>query len=1085
MKSTRAIAVSSLIWLVSACSMLCVAAQAQASTVAPLPASDYTVQSACAAPAPGHAGCLAQLLVPRTAAARAHRYPLGMTRGAPIVAGRAAEGAYGLRPQDLRSAYFPGEAPDAPASEPQTIALVDVYNDLDAEADLKVYSEEFGLPECTAGNGCFEQVNQSGETGNLPFPASEQSRQETEALCESTTIEPSAREAACNEVEGADEWASEISIDIEVAHAVCQNCRIALVEADSGELSSLEAAEDAAARLGSTEISNSWGGEEPPTDSEAFNHPGTVITVATGDSGYLNWDMSKEEAEREGLAIGGVNYPASSPHVVAVGGTSLTLSGPGEAWGSETVWNGSGGGCSLGFAAQEWQRDVSDWASVGCEGRRAVADVSADAEPGTGVAVYDSVPYVRPGSGLKTARVLGWWTFGGTSVASPIVASMFALAGGSHGVEYPAKTLYSHLGSASLHDVIETGNGKCEDIYSSGCTGSMDPLSLTDCGQGVLICNAAPGYDGPSGVGTPNGIEAFRPARRHTGGGPEAPIAEECGGRAGAEGRLRVCGTLNPHANAKAGYYFAYNKGASCTQGKETALMPEVQGEAIPVSGELFGLEPDTEYAYCLIATDATGETLGAAVTFTTEPVAPKAPETRPVTDIATGSATLMGRLGVEAIQTSWYFEYAPGLSCTGAGAKMTPEAQDATPDEPGDIVSAAVTELHSGTEYAVCLVAKNRIGSTTGPGVWFATEPIPPTVESVSARSMGTEVTFEANISSNAQAATCEVQYGTSESYGSEALCKESLGTGKSGVSASAQVAGLEPGTTYYFRMVAENKAGRSLPSEGKGTVTTQTVKPVVAGESGSGVSTTTAVVAGTLDTEMARTRYDFEYGETEAYGQSTAGGEAPASAGVVPIGPETIAGLKPGTMYYYRLRAVNASSETVGEAKTFTTPTSSPIVATVTPVVIPTTPVTTTTPSTCNVSLASARIMTKGTSEATIELTGTGTGTCQGKLILTVRTKGNGKRRRSKATTIGTATLSIPPGKTTAVELALNARGRALLSADHGRLNATLTVLKSSPAPAQTHTEKVQLVRQEPVKAKKPSLSGSAAQLDVVNQR
>ncbi len=947
MKSTRAIAVSSLIWLASVCSVLCASA-AQASTISPLPAADYTARSACAAPAPGYAGCLAQLLVPRTAAARAHRYPLGMTHGAPIVAGRAAEGAYGLRPEDLRSAYFPGEAPDAPASEPQTIALVDAYNDLDAEADLKVYDEEFALPECTVGDGCFEQVNQNGETGNLPFPASKQSRQETEALCESNTIQPSAREASCNEVEGADEWASEVSIDIEVAHAVCENCRIALVEADDGQMSSLETAEDAAARLGSTEISNSWGGEEPPADSEAFNHPGTVIAVATGDSGYLNWDMSTEEAEREGLAIGGVNYPASSPHVVAVGGTRLTLSGPGGAWSDETVWNDSGGGCSLGFAAQEWQRDVADWSSVGCEGRRAVADVSADAEPDTGVAIYDSVPYLRPGSGLKTARVLGWWTFGGTSVASPIVASMFALAGGAHGVAYPAETLYSHLGSASLHDIVETGNGECEDVYSSGCSGSMEPLSLTDCGRGVLICDAAPGYDGPSGVGTPNGIEAFRPARPHVGGGPETPSTEECAGRAGAEGRLRVCGTLNPHANAKAGYYFAYNRGASCAGGKETGLMPEVQGEAIPVSGELFGLEPDTEYAYCLIATDATGETSGPTLTFTTEPVAPKAPETRPAINITTDSATLTGRLGVEAIQTSWYFEYAAGFSCTGAGAKMTPEVRDTTPDEPGDIVSAAVTKLHPGTEYAVCLVAKNRIGSTTGPGVWFATEPILPTVESVSAQSTGTEVTFEADISPNAQAATCEVQYGTSESYGSEAPCKEGLGTGKSGVSASARVAGLEPGTTYYFRVVAENKAGKSLLSEGKGTFTTQTVRPGVTGESGSGVSTTTAVLAGTLDPEMARTRYDFEYGETEAYGQSTPGGEVPASAGGVLIGPETITGLKPGTMYYYRLRAVNASSETVGEAKTFTTPTSSPIVATVTPVIIPTIPVMTTTTTT-----------------------------------------------------------------------------------------------------------------------------------------
>jgi hypothetical protein len=829
--------------MTAVCSVLCASA-AQAGPVSPLPASDYTVQSVCAVPAPGHSGCLAQLLAPRTAAARAHTHPLGITRSHAITAAKASEGAYGLRPQDLRSAYFPGEQPDAPASEPQTIALVDAYNDLNAEADLKAYDEEFGLLECTVANGCFEQVNQNGETGNLPFPSSQQSRQETEALCESSTAEPTVREAACKEVEGANEWALETSLDIEVARAVCQNCHIALVEANSGENASLEAAENAAVHLGATEVSNSWGGEEPPTDSEAFNHPGTVITVATGDSGYLNWDISKERAEKEGLKIGGVNYPASSPHVVAVGGTHLTLSSPAETRSSETVWNDGGGGCSLGFMAQEWQRDVPDWSSVGCEGRRAVADVSADADPNTGVAVYDSVPYVRTGSGLKNARVLGWTPIGGTSVASPIIASMFALAGGAHGVEYPAKTLYSHLGSASLHDVTEGGNGKCDDDYSAGCTGSMSPLSVTDCGQGVVICNAAAGYDGPSGVGAPNGIEAFKPARLHKGGGPEEPVTEACGGPIGAGSEQRVCGTLNPHINAKAGYYFAYNKGTSCTGGKETEPMPEVERQAMAVSGELTGLEPATQYAYCLVATNTSGETSGLALTFTTEPAAPKAPETRSATNITSEAATLEGKLRAEPIKTNWYFEYAAGASCTGVGAKTTPEAQDTMLGEP-DEVSAAIGELQPSTEYTVCLVAKNSSGSTPGPRVAFKTLP-----------------------------------------------------------------------------------------------------KPVVLSESASGETATTAVLAGTIKQEPTRMQYYyFEYGETEGYGHSTIGGGVAPGTGEALVGPEVITGLNPGTTYYYHLVAVSTSGQGDGEEKTFTTLTSSPIVAAVTPVVISTTPITTTT--------------------------------------------------------------------------------------------------------------------------------------------
>jgi len=521
----RVIAVLSLGGLAVACSALCVPL-ARAGIVFPLPASDYTVQAACAAPAPGHAGCLAQLLVPETAAARAHTHPLGVVSSHPIVAAKASEGAYGLGPQDLNSAYFPGEPPDAPVAEPQTIALVDAYNDLDAEADLKVYDEEFSLPECTTGDGCFEQVNQKGEAGDPPFPGSLPEREQEEAVCESAAAEPSVREAACTEVEEADGWGLETSLDIEVAHAVCQNCRILLVESDSSQDASLEAAEDAAVKDGAGEVSDSWGGEEPLTGSEAFNHPGVVIAVAAGDDGYLNWDTSAgEEAEPEGPKAGEVNYPASSPDVVAVGGTSLTLSAPADTWSGESVWRRGGGGCSLRFAAQEWQRDVPDWSSVGCEGRRAVADISADAAPGTGVAVYDSVPYVRRGRGLKNASVPGWTTVGGTSLSSPIIASMFALAGGSHGVAYPAQTLYSHLGSPSLHDITEGANGKCDGDYSSGCTGSMDPLSQTDCGEGVLICNAATGYDGPSGVGTPNGIAAFEPIGQRAGGVPEPPIA--------------------------------------------------------------------------------------------------------------------------------------------------------------------------------------------------------------------------------------------------------------------------------------------------------------------------------------------------------------------------------------------------------------------------------------------------------------------------------------------------------------------------------------------------------------------------------
>jgi hypothetical protein len=418
-----------------------------------------------------------------------------------------------LTPQDLRSAYFPGEQPQAPASPLQTIALVDAYNDLNAEADLNVYSAEFGLPPCTRANGCFQKVGESGSevSSSLPFP---RTKAELEAFAVGT-----ARQRAT--AEGAEGWALETATDIEIAHAVCQNCHILLVEAGGPEYSELENAENTAVALHATEISNSWGGPESGSDDQAFNHPGVAIAAAAGDDGYLNWDQYASRGEAGSPYFEGADYPASSPHVISVGGTHLNLSASG-AWESESVWNskGAGGsGCSSSLAAPAWQQHVGDWAEVGCGKSRANADVSADADPSTGVNIYDSTPYPYEEAGKKLSTVLHWAPIGGTSVAAPIIASMVALAGGPHGVAYPAQTLYAHLGSSSLHDVGTGGNGECNDKYTI-CSGSLS--SPLDCGAGAWICNATSGYDGPTGVGTPNGIGAFEVTETPTGGDEES-----------------------------------------------------------------------------------------------------------------------------------------------------------------------------------------------------------------------------------------------------------------------------------------------------------------------------------------------------------------------------------------------------------------------------------------------------------------------------------------------------------------------------------------------------------------------------------
>ncbi len=495
-----------------------------AGVITPLPASDYTTSSVCPAPTPGHASCMSEELVPQTAQAIARSHPLGRARTSEAAAPSPLAGSYGLRPQDLHGAY---QLPTS-ASGAQTIAIVDAYNDPNAESDLRSYDQEFSLPACEAG--CFSKVNQNGEASaqQLPFP-------HTAAELEAARKSSSSGERA--EAEEATGWDLEISLDIETARAICQSCHILLVEASSALDGDLEAAERTAETLDANEISNSWGGpeagESPALERiSPFDHPGTVITASAGDDGYLAWDA--ERADERGYA----EFPASSPHVVAVGGTRLEVSVAG-AWTGESVWNGDGaggGGCSIEFAAPYWQSELSGWSSVGCPGHRAVADVSADADPYTGLAVHDTSPrcehrYEEEVGGKKVQQVAHWCTIGGTSLSSPLIAAVFALAGGSGGTAYPARSLYADVRSTpgSVHDVTSGSNGECLKPFDeeegpdgglSGCSSGEEGASC----EALAICVARAGYDGPSGLGTPAGLSAFAPSGE---GGRERP--EESG----------------------------------------------------------------------------------------------------------------------------------------------------------------------------------------------------------------------------------------------------------------------------------------------------------------------------------------------------------------------------------------------------------------------------------------------------------------------------------------------------------------------------------------------------------------------------
>lgn len=375
-----------------------------------------------AVPAAAFAGPAQRPVCPGPAnasAALCHAHVVTDARGNPHVT--PAPAGYG--PAQFRAAYsLPSGAPS-----PQTIAIVDAYDSPTIAADLATYSSTFGLPQCTTAKGCFRKVNQNGVAGSYP-----------------------ARNAG---------WALEIALDVEVAHAVCPNCKILLVEASSNSLANLAAAVNTAARLGATQISNSYGGSEYSGELglTAYNHPGIAITASTGDNGY------------------GTSFPAADSDVVAVGGTTLTL-GAGNAWATETVWSGAGSGCSLYPAAPSWQTSLAAWSLTGCGSKRGLADVSADADPATGAAVYDTTRY----QGRS-----GWFKVGGTSLSAPLIAGVYALAGNAASTAYPASLAYAN--PSALHDVTSGSNGNCA----------------------TRMCAGAGGYDGPTGLGTPNGVGAF------------------------------------------------------------------------------------------------------------------------------------------------------------------------------------------------------------------------------------------------------------------------------------------------------------------------------------------------------------------------------------------------------------------------------------------------------------------------------------------------------------------------------------------------------------------------------------------------
>ncbi|MBO0512618.1 carboxypeptidase regulatory-like domain-containing protein [Streptomyces beijiangensis] len=458
-----------------------------------------SVEASCAEPAAGEVRCFA---LRRTDVAGKE----GVQPNAATPSGwgaTALQGAYNL---------------PADGGAGQTIAIVDAYDDPTAEEDLAVYRAQYGLSACTTDNGCFKKVDQRGGTD---YPAADSG------------------------------WAGEISLDLDMVSAAAPYAKIVLVEADSASFEDMGASVDQAVAQGAKFVSNSYGtgydstpgsGEDPSETTEFdahYNHPGVAVVASSGDSAY------------------GVSYPAASQYVTSVGGTALKQDSSSTRGWSESVWfnshGGPGSGCSVYEDRPAWQASVV----TDCD-KRAVSDVSAVADPLTGVSVYQTY-----GGG-------GWAVYGGTSASSPIIAGVYAAAGTPPAGTYPAAYPYA-AGGSGLNDVVDGNNGSCTP---------------------ARLCTAGTGWDGPTGLGTPNGVQAFRNGPHGvlsgtvTSSATGAPVAGaeitagDSQARSGADGTYSL--TLTPGTYdlkvAAYGYTTATFSGVEITDGgsvtKSLALTP-------------------------------------------------------------------------------------------------------------------------------------------------------------------------------------------------------------------------------------------------------------------------------------------------------------------------------------------------------------------------------------------------------------------------------------------------------------------------------------------------------------------------------
>jgi hypothetical protein len=611
---------------------------AQSTGLAP---SEVTSVSACGPARPGFAQCDAEALVLRSNHARVRPN----VHGGPTFTQVFPDGRRGIPSARRADAGAAPPEPGTPAWLQQaydltylsqtkgggdTVAIVDVGDDPSAEADLNVFRSAYGLPECTTADGCFEKVNESGNTSPLPPQSSD--------------------------------WQPEESLDLDAVSALCPNCRLVLVEAGSATDSDLDEGVMAAANLPANQISNSWSDNESSPIGGTYTFPHAAVIAATGDTGYLG--------------VGTDAYPAAYPGVTATGGTSLSpASGGSSARGfGESAWSLSGGwgassGCDTAETKSTYQVDS------GCTGR-AYADLSADADPYTGLMIYDS-------------EIGGWWQYGGTSLATPLVAAYEAITGVNG-----TTPQWAYTDSALLNDPTTGSNGSC-------------PANI------LYICDAGPGYDGPTGIGSISGaVVAGAPGI----GGPSFgygignTYTSAIGGTTAT-----LSGGVYPNG-LDTTYYWQY--GPTVDYGAQTAPVDIGGGPApVEVPGALSALAPGTTYHYRLVAQNTDGTAYGYDSTLTTA-IAPANAVAPAVGGVAAQGQTLQGSPGgwtPAGVSLSYQWQRsADGVTWTSiggaSGSAYTVGAADA-----GEVLRVAVTAANLAGQSTAMSAAVGPVPASAG----------------------------------------------------------------------------------------------------------------------------------------------------------------------------------------------------------------------------------------------------------------------------------------------------------------------------------------------------------------------------------